>query len=188
MKKLFALLLAAAMLLGVFAGCSQDGPSGDNSTDVSGNLVTGQKDPNKTYLKEYQSTYSSSITSMNPYTTKGTSDYIFIANLVDGLVETDRYGRAVPSLATEWKHNDDYSVWTFTLRPDVYWVDHTGAKTEYKVTADDFVNGIRYVAEPNHSASSFSTIRSVIAGLYNYYYLLVDIDDGTVTDTTREAA
>ena len=188
MKKLFALLLAAAMLLGVFAGCSQDGPSGDNNTDVSGNLVTGQKDPNKTYLKEYQSTYSSSITSMNPYTTKGTSDYIFIANLVDGLVETDRYGRAVPSLATEWKHNDDYSVWTFTLRPDVYWVDHTGAKTEYKVTADDFVNGIRYVAEPNHSASSFSTIRSVIAGLYDYYYLLVDIDDGTVTDTTREAA
>ena len=187
MKKLFALLLAAAMLLGVLAGCNQDDPGG-KTPDGPGNVATGQKDPDKTYLKEYKSTYSSSITSMNPYTTKGTSDYIFIANLVEGLVETDRYGRAVPCLAESWEHNPDYSVWTFKLKPDIYWVDHTGAKTEYKVTADDFVNGIRYVAEPNHSASSFSTIRSVIAGLYDYYYLLVDIDDGTVTDTTREAA
>ena len=75
MKKLFALLLAAAMLLGVFAGCSQDGPSGDNTPDVSGDLVTGQKDPNKTYLKEYQSTYSSSITSTASPSTSNSISY-----------------------------------------------------------------------------------------------------------------
>ena len=186
MKKTIALLLAALMLMGALAGCGQKDPA--SPAPSGGDVATGQPDPNATYLKEYKSTFSSPITSMNPYTTKGTSDYVFISNLVEGLVETDRYGRAVPCLAESWEHNDDFSVWTFKLKPDLYWVDHTGAKTEYKVTADDFVSGLRYVAEPNHSASSFSTIRSVIAGLYDYYYLLVDIDDGTETSMTREAA
>lgn len=123
---------------------------------------------------------------MNPYCTGGTSDYIFIANIVDGLVETDKYGTAVPCLAESWEHNDDYSVWTFHLRPDVYWVDHNGEVTEYKVTADDFVAGIRYIAEPTHNASSFSTISGVIAGLQEYYENLVNIDDGQDVGMTRD--
>ncbi len=183
MKKHIALLLAVVMLAGMLAGCGQ-GSTTPSTTPVA----TGQADPNATYLKEYKSTFSSPITTMNPYTTSGTSDYIFISNLVDGLIETDRYGRAVGSLAETWEHNDDYSQWTFHLRQGVKWVDCTGAETQYEVTADDFVSGIRYVADPAHTASSFSTIRSVINGLYDYYYLLVDVDDGTETSMTREQA
>ena len=184
MKKILALFLAAVLLAGMLAGCGQ----GSKPTDPSGPVNTGTPDPNVTYLKEYKSTFSKPITTMNPYTTSGTSDYIFISNLVEGLIETDRYGRAVGCLAESWEHNDDYSVWTFHLRKGVRWVDHTGAETSYEVTADDFVSGIRYVADPNHSASSFSTIRSVISGLYDYYYLLVDIDGGEETSITREQA
>ena len=175
MKKLLALLLAACLLAGLLAGCTGGSSSGGQTADAN-------------YLKEYKSTFSSPITTMNQYTTSGTSDYVFISNLVDGLVETDKYGRPVPCLAESWEHNDDYSVWTFHLRDGVYWVDSTGAKTDYKVTADDFVAGMRYVAEPNHSASSFSTIRGVIDGLYDYYYNLVDIDDGEDIGLTREEA
>lgn len=191
MKKILALLLALVMLIGVLAGCTNqtqpnDDPdaTGDPSTTDSGNQPSGS--PDVAYVNAYKSTFSDSITSMNPYCTGGTSDYIFIANIVDGLVETDKYGTAVPCLAESWEHNDDYSVWTFHLRPDVYWVDHNGEVTEYKVTADDFVAGIRYIAEPTHNASSFSTISGVIAGLQEYYENLVNIDDGQDVGMTRD--
>ena len=191
MKKILALLLALVMLVGVLAGCTNqtqpnDDPdaTGDPSTTDSGNQPSGS--PDVAYVNAYKSTFSESITSMNPYCTGGTSDYIFIANIVDGLVETDKYGTAVPCLAESWEHNDDYSVWTFHLRPDVYWVDHNGEVTEYKVTADDFVAGIRYIAEPTHNASSFSTISGVIAGLQEYYENLVNIDDGQDVGMTRD--
>lgn len=180
MKRTVTLIMTVIMLLSLLAGCGQPGTQ-DGSVPVT-------VDPDATYLKEYKSTFSTPITSMNPYTTVATSDYMFIANLVEGLVESDRYGRPAPCMAESWEHNEDFSVWTFHIRPDVYWVDSAGAKTEYQVTADDFVSGIRYIAEPNNSASGFSTIRNVIAGLYDYYYQLVDIDDGVITDVTREDA
>ena len=200
MKKIIALLLALTMILSLAACGSSEGSTGTESAttttpqsstettvDTTG-VVTGEADPEATYLKEYKSAFSSAITSMNPYTTEFADDYVFIGNLVEGLVEADRYGRAVPCLAESWEHNDDYSVWTFKLKDGIYWVDNNGEKTEYQVTADDYVAGVRYIAEPNHSASNLSTIRGVIAGLYDYYYQLVDIDDGTITDITREDA
>ena len=193
MKKILALLLALVMLIGVLAGCTNqtqpnDDPdaTGDPSTTDSGNQPSGS--PDVAYVNAYKSTFSESITSMNPYCTGGTSDYIFIANLVDGLVETDKYGATVPALAESWEHNEDYSVWTFHLRPDVYWVDHNGEETEYKVTADDFVAGIRYIGEPKHTASSFSSISGIIAGLEEYYNNLVAIDGGEDIGMTREEA
>lgn len=139
------------------------------------------------YQNQYKSTFSSAITSMNPYTTATQSEYIFISNLVDGLVETDIYGRPVPSQAASWESNEDKSVWTFHLRPGSQWVDQEG-KPVAPVTAEDFVAGLRYVGDPAHSASSFSTIRGVIAGLYDYYKLLSAIDEGEDKGMTREEA
>lgn len=176
MKKLLALILAMIMTFGVLAGCSNSPKTDQGETEKVN------------YLKEYKSTFSTPITTMNPYTTAGLSDYYFTANLVEGLVESDKYGMPSPCLAETWEHNEDYTVWTFHLRPDIFWMDSTGAKTEYKVTADDFVAGLRYVAEPNNAASNFSTIRGVIAGLEDYYYRLVDIDDGKDVGMTRDQA
>lgn len=138
------------------------------------------------FVQTYRSTFSDTITSMNPYTTSTRSDYEFIANIVDGLIETDVYGRPVPSMAESYTHNEDFSVWTFKIREGQFWVDSTGTKTEYEVTADDFVAGLRYVADPANDASGISTIRNVIAGLYDYYYDLVDIDEGTDIGKTRD--
>lgn len=187
MKKTIALLLTIMMLMGIAAGCANEPNSG---SPVNGGTPEGSPSANNdvqtSYEKVYKSTFSTSITSMNPYCTEYTSDYNFIANIVEGLVETDIYGRSAPCMAESWAYNDDYSVWTFYLRPDVYWVDSTGAATEYKVTADDFVAGIRYIADPANNASSISTIRNVIDGLYDYYYDLVDIDDGEDIGKTRE--
>ena len=181
MKKTLAILLALATLLGMLAGCAGKTPSGD------GQISGGNGDYSEvTYEDVYKSTFSESITSMNPYCTEFTSDYWFIANIIEGLVEADKYGRPVPCMAESWESNEDFTVWTFHIRPDVYWVDCNGEPTEYKVTADDFVAGIRYIGDPAHNASSISTIRGVIEGLEDYYYNLVDVDDGQDIGMTRE--
>lgn len=187
MKKTIALLLTIMMLMGIAAGCANEPNSGSPVNDgTPEGSPSANNDVQTSYEKVYKSTFSTSITSMNPYCTEYTSDYNFIANIVEGLVETDIYGRSAPCMAESWTYNDDYSVWTFRIRPDVYWADSTGAATEYKVTADDFVAGIRYIADPANNASSISTIRNVIDGLYDYYYDLVDIDDGEDIGKTRE--
>ena len=167
MKKSFALIMAFLICLTSLGGCSSGG----------GETV---------YLDTFKTTFSDSIASLNPFVLEGTTYYEYIANLFDGLIETDRYGRYAPALAESWSSNDDMSVWTFKLRQGQYWVDSTGAKTEYEITAQSFVDAMRYVADPMTSASNFSTIRSVITGLEDYYYDLIDIDEGVVTDVARE--
>ncbi len=188
MKKIIALLLVAAMAFAVMAGCnptnvpSTPGGSTDNPAATPGSTT------DVTYQDVYKTTFSSSITTLNPYATEYTSDYWFTANFLDALLETDATGVLVPALAESWEHNEDYTVWTFHLRQNIPWVEHTGEITEFIVDADDFVSGLRYVADPMSPVENLSTIRNVIAGLADYYYLLSDIDDGTVTTTTREDA
>ncbi len=192
MKKLAIIVLALVLALGTLQGCATTAPAGTTAPEGAATaeptaipeVPTYEGD----YAKEYKSTFSTTITSMNPYKTEARSDYKFIANIVDGLIESDVYGRPVPCLAESYEYNEDFSVWTFKLREGVYWVDSTGAATEYEVTADDFVAGLRYVSDPANDASSFSTIRNVIAGLSDYYYNLVDIDEGTDIGMTRDEA
>ncbi len=191
MKKIIALLLALTMAFAMFAGCTGGAPTdtsgGTEPTEAGGN-ETPATTPEATYQDTYKTTFSSNITTMNPYTAEYTSDYWFSANFLDAMLETDQYGVLSPCIAESWEHNEDYTVWTFHIRQGVSWVDHTGAKTEFLVDADDFVSGMRYVADPANSATGFSTIRNIIAGLYDYYWLLSDIDDGTITDMAREDA
>jgi len=185
MKKIIALLLALTMMVGLLAGCS-----GTTGGDTTGDDTTGgdTTTPEVTYEDTYKSTFSSSITSMNPYTIETASDYTFSANFLDALLESDKYGMMSPCIAESWEHNDDFTVWTFHLRQGTYWVDCNGQKTEYEVDADDFVSGMRYISDPANAANGFGTIRSIIAGLKDYYNQLSDIDDGTNTTMTREQA
>lgn len=171
MKKALALSLILAMCLSLVAGCK----NGTTGSDAQ-------------YLDVYKSTFGSSIESLNPFTLENTSYYSYIANLMDGLIETDRYGRYVPALAESWESNDDLTVWTFKIREGQYFVDHTGAKTEYEITAQSWVESLRYVADPKNDANYLSIFRKTIEGLDDYYWALSDIDDGTITDMTREAA
>jgi oligopeptide transport system substrate-binding protein len=134
----------------------------------------------------YSTTYATEVKTLNYFLLLDTTALRVAANTMDGLVENDRYGRFVPSLAESWEHNEDYSVWTFTLRPGVMWVDSTGAETEYEVTADDFVEGMRFIAEPQNDIRNVGTIRKLIEGLNAYYWDLVDIDDGVDIGLTRE--
>ena len=125
---------------------------------------------------EFLGTYSTDVTSLIPFYLPDTTGKKVISNVIDGLIETDRFGAFVPSLAESWEHNDDYSVWTFHLRKDAKWYDSKGAEVA-PVTAQDFVDGMRFVADHKKTKSDMSIIKSVIAGLGEYYDTLVDFDD-----------
>jgi oligopeptide transport system substrate-binding protein len=137
----------------------------------------------------YDATYTAEGSSLRYFYTPDTTDQRIAANTQDGLVEQDRYGRFVPSLAESWKSNETATEWTFTLRKGIMWVDGKGQKTKYEITADDFVSGFRYVADPKSGIKNLSKdIRKLIVGLDAYYWDLVDIDAGKKTDITREQA
>lgn len=66
----------------------------------------------------------------------------------------------VPDLATDWKVNDDSTVWTFYLRDDVRW--HDGEK----FTADDVVftvNALRDPAIASRWGDAFVTLDDIVA-------------------------
>ena len=99
-----------------------------------------------------QSTYSF-IYSTDP----NTLDYIastrtttsdITSNLVDGLLENDRYGNFVPSMAEDWSVSKDGLTYTYTIRKDAKW--YTSEGEEYAaVKAQDFVTGLKYAADKN---------------------------------------
>ncbi len=47
------------------------------------------------------------------------------ANLYEGLVKRDRFGRIVSAIAQSWTHSEDYRVWTFTIAQNAKFHDET---------------------------------------------------------------
>ncbi|HAE20736.1 MAG TPA: hypothetical protein DCG47_00210, partial [Spirochaetaceae bacterium] len=137
-------------------------------------------------VDRYATTYITEAKTLNYFLLLDSTSQRVAANTQDGLVENDRFGRYVPSLAESWSHSPDYKEWTFTLRKGVKWIDAAGKPTQWEVTSDDFVEGLRYVADPKNGIKNVSTIRKVIAGLNNYYYDLLDFDDGVDIGNSRE--
>ena len=140
----------------------------------------------KEYASVYKSYFSTSYPSLNYFSTSYATVREFATNCVDSLVEPDIYGNYTGALAESWEVNDDFTVWTFHIRPGQKWIDYTGAQTEYDVNAHDFVDGIRYIGDPLNDAYSLRVIRNLITGLYDYYWGLDDIDCGDDTETNRE--
>lgn len=102
---------------------------------------------------EYRVVYSGEIKTLNYLKTSETNEFAVAANLVDGLIEYDKYGVVQPGIAKEWSSNEDATVWTFKLRDDVKWVTHEG-KEYADVVAQDFVDGLHYVLDAKNESST----------------------------------
>lgn len=182
MKRIVSLLIVMVMLLTVLTGCNTN-----KNGDVAETSNTSGKSSNYNYVTTYKTYFTSDYPSLNYYGTAYAGVRGMIANCIDGLVEPNRYGIYQSSLAESWEVNDDYTVWTFRIREGVKWINSKGEETGYEVTADDFVDAIRYIGDPKNGAYSLRVVRSLIAGLNDYYWELDEIDDPEVsTDKARE--
>lgn len=86
-------------------------------------------------------------------------------NGVDGLMEYDNEGNLVPSVAKSWTVSKDGLTYTYKIRKDSKW--YTADGEEYaKVTAEDFVTGMKHAADSNSDA--LYLVQDSIKGLSDY--------------------
>ena len=165
-----ALSVAAAGLLSSCGGSSSAGSSAASGTASAGG-------------SSYTILYDSQPSTLNYLTTSSDLEMQVGANCVDTLVEYDNKGVMKEGLATSWDWDVDTLTWTFHLR-DENWVDCNG-EVVAPVTAQDFVDALKYVLTPDYASSNVDLVTSYIAGAddyYNYYVYLANANGGIVDD------
>lgn len=118
----------------------------------------------------YKNFYDTDITTFNYIITNEYQNISTIANLIDGLVENDKYGNVVPSIAYDWKDEiiNGKQIWTFYLRKDAYWSDYSG-KIYSSVTAHDFVTTMKYSLNYNIASNNYGLPAALLENGKNYY-------------------
>ena len=148
MNKGKVLLATSALLLsaGVLVACS-GGKSGSSGGQTFSYVYT--QDPD---------TLDYSISNK-----KSTSE--FTGNAIDGLLEVDKYGNLIPSLAKDWTVSKDGLTYTYKLRKGVKWMTSEGE--EYgEVKAKDFVTGLKHAADKKSQA--IYLVQKSVKGLDDY--------------------
>lgn len=116
----------------------------------------------------YRTLYSGEITSLNYLTTATTAEFSVAANVIDTLVEYNKYGEVQPSLAASWEYDPATLTYTFKLREDATWVKADGSHYA-DVVAEDFVTAAKYILDAKNASSTANIFYSVIEGAEAYY-------------------
>ena len=164
-KRLMALLMSVVMVVGL-AACGGN-PQGNNKSGENV-AVEGEN-------AVYRVLYSSEIGTMNYLISGNSADQAVAANTVDTLIDYDSNGTMVPGLAESWSYDEATKTWTFNLRADQKWLDHTGAVVA-DVTAQDFVDAMKYVLDPANLSDTEWLLEGVILNATDYYAALSDDD------------
>ena len=139
----------------------------------------------------YRVLYSGELTTLNYLTTSNGNEQRIGANLIDTLVEYNNKGEIQPSLATEWSYDADSLTWSFQLRDNATWVN-TAGEVVANVTANDFVDAMKYILDPAMGSSTVSLVFGIIKNAeeyYNYMTMLENAQAGVVEeDGTTYAA
>ena len=72
-------------------------------------------------------------------------ELIAVTNLYSGLFRLDETGKPVPDCAESYTVSDDGLTYTFTLKEGLGYTENRGDASDYKLTAADFVFGLRRV-------------------------------------------
>lgn len=89
-------------------------------------------------------------------------------HFIEPLIQTDKFGRLAPDVATEWSCSPDGLVWTIKLRNDAMWVRSDGSDYGL-VTAHDFVAGIKQVLDPEVASVTLDFVTDFVAGAKDYF-------------------
>lgn len=170
-KRWLALILCLAMAVSVLGGCGgqTSGTGGAGTTAAGGESGSAGGDQTSADGEVvYRVLYSGEVTTLNYLTTATTNDFQISANVIDTLLEYDNKGEILPSLATEWSYDEATLTWTFKIREGQKWVDSTGAAVA-DVTAQDFVDAMKYILTPENVSSTSQLLFGVIANAEEYY-------------------
>ncbi len=177
-KKLMALFLCLSMALSTaLTGCggsdSNQNTAGQTNGETqsdTGSQTDGGDQANaaeNTGSAVYTRLYSSESSTLNYLVTSTIEEQRVGANCIDTLVEYDSDGQLKEGLATEWNYDEGQMTWTFTLR-EAKWVDNTGAEVA-DVTAQDFVDALKYELTPEYESANAQNLFGIIAGAQEYY-------------------
>lgn len=115
--------------------------------------------------KTFSYIYETDPDNLNYLTTGKAATANITSNVIDGLLENDRYGNFVPSMAEDWSVSKDGLTYTYTLRKDAKW--YTSEGEEYaEVKAQDFVTGLKYAADKK--SDGLYLVQESIKGLDAY--------------------
>ena len=143
-SKVMALAGVTLLASGVLAACSGSSAKGE---------------------KTFSYTYETDPDNLNYLTTGKAATSNITSNVIDGLMENDRYGNFVPSIAEDWSVSQDGLTYTYTIRKDAKW--YTSEGEEYAaVKAQDFVTGLKYAAD--NKSEALYLVQDSIKGLDAY--------------------
>ena len=131
----------------------------------------------------YTVLYSRQPATLNYLVCSADPDLYHGTQCIDTLVEYDNRGKIREGLATAWEWDADSLTWTFHLR-DENWVDCNG-EVLGPVTAQDFVDALAYVLNPDYASSTASLVTPYVAGADDYYNYCVyrnNANNGTVAE------
>ena len=143
-SKVMALAGVTLLASGVLAACSGSSAKGGNT---------------------FSYIYETDPDNLNYLTTGKAATANITSNVIDGLMENDRYGNFVPSMAEDWSVSQDGLTYTYTIRKDAKW--YTSEGEEYAaVKAQDFVTGLKYAAD--NKSEALYLVQDSIKGLDAY--------------------
>ena len=174
-KKVLALILTAAMVVGLAAcggSTSSDAASTTDGTTTEGTTTEGtttEASDNQTGDETTEATASTGekILSVQVGPDPETIDPA-LNSAVDGgnmllhsfecLLAVDENGQLVPGQAESWETSEDGLTWTFHLRDGLKWSDGSD------LTANDFVYSWKRVCDPMVAAPYAETVLSMVEG------------------------
>ena len=145
-SKVMALAGVTLLASGVLAACSGSGSSAKGE-------------------KTFSYVYETDPDNLNYLTTGKAATANITSNVIDGLMENDRYGNFVPSMAEDWSVSQDGLTYTYKIRKDAKW--YTSEGEEYAaVKAQDFVTGLKCAAD--NKSEALYLVQDSIKGLDAY--------------------
>ena len=164
MKRLVSILL---LLMLILTACSSPITNTGTPNANTGNEAPDSNEGSKV-MKEYTTVYSSETTTMNYLVSSLSENTEVVYQLVEGLVDFDKYGVMIPSVADSWEISPDGTVYTFKLKEGIYWYTSTGEQYA-EVTAQDFVDAAKYVLTIENESSMSNIVYEVIKNSEKYF-------------------
>lgn len=194
-KKLFALLLAALMMFGVFAACNNDtsnpsstssessAPASSSSEESSGGSEASEPSTSNTGTGKYPGTTDADMITVdigteppevNSVLTTDTIGLMLVKNTMENLVKMDEQDEVIPGAAETWDISEDKLTYTFHLREGMVWSNGD------PVTAADFAFAWKEVVKPENAAEYAYFIYPIV-GAKEYNEGTGSADDVKVT-------